>query len=186
MEAPQPVNEVPAKRNQTPLIIAVVAIVLCCFCLVLASCGLLWFYHAFERRNTSIPYRGFPSCRDTGGHDPCSSFRFSGCTPVLRWHRRSSSRRIGQRYPASQDTWQYVAAAAVGQGCDQPIGADSTIEVLQQPDANGVWLEKWTVACSSGDSYAFEVEYILDATGATFNVKSCLDSATIDAFVSNS
>jgi hypothetical protein len=43
---------------------------------------------------------------------------------------------------------------------------------LQEPDANGIWYEKWTVVCHSGDSYAFEVEYILDATGATFNIRS--------------
>ena len=65
-----------------------------------------------------------------------------------------------------------VAAAAVGQGCDRPIGPNSTIEVLQQPDTSGVWVEKWTVVCRSGSSYAFEVTYTLDATGARFDIKS--------------
>jgi hypothetical protein len=69
------------------------------------------------------------------------------------------------------DTWQAVAAAAVGQGCDQPIGQDSTIEVVQEQDG-GVWKEKWTVACASGETFPYEVEFILDDSGATFNIKS--------------
>ena len=68
------------------------------------------------------------------------------------------------------DVWQVMAPVAVGFGCDQPIGDDTTIEVLQEPDAAGVWIEQWTVMCNSGDAYAFEVEFILDATGATFNI----------------
>jgi hypothetical protein len=65
------------------------------------------------------------------------------------------------------DTWQYVAFAAIGQGCDQPITEDTEIEILQQPE-NGVWVEKWTVVCASGDRYPYEIEY----TGETFNVTS--------------
>ena len=70
------------------------------------------------------------------------------------------------------DTWRAVSAAATGQGCDQPVAADSAIEVLQEPDAAGVWVEQWTVACQSGESYPFEVEFILDDSGATFNIRS--------------
>jgi len=43
MEAPQPLNEVPAKRNKTVLIIAVVAIVLLCGCIVMAVAGYYGF-----------------------------------------------------------------------------------------------------------------------------------------------
>jgi len=71
-----------------------------------------------------------------------------------------------------QDTWQVMAPVAVDLGCDRPIGADSTIEVLQEPGTSGHWVEKWTVMCNSGDTYTFEVEFILDDTGATFNIKS--------------
>jgi hypothetical protein len=43
--------------------------------------------------------------------------------------------------------------------------------VLQGPQ-NGVWVEKWKVGCASGETYPYEVEFILDDTGATFNIKS--------------
>jgi len=72
-----------------------------------------------------------------------------------------------------QDTWNVMVPVAVGLGCDQPLGSESRIEVLQEPTSNspgGVWKEKWTVVCQSGDEYPFEVEYILDASGATFNI----------------
>ena len=67
------------------------------------------------------------------------------------------------------DTWHAVSAAAEGLGCDKPLGSQSTIEVLQQP-SNGVWEEKWTVACQSGKTYAFRVVFTLDSNGATYDI----------------
>jgi hypothetical protein len=67
------------------------------------------------------------------------------------------------------DTWDLLVQVAAGYGCENPMGNLSTIEVLQQPE-NGVWYEKWTLACSSGETSAFEIEFILDDTGATFNI----------------
>ena len=160
MDAPQPVNEVPAKRNQTPLIIAGVVIVLCCFCLVVAIAGYFGFITIRATETQVFPTEAFPPLVTQEvmtvppASDPGEAPTGGLANDILR-----------------HDTWQVVASAAVARGCTQPAGADSTIEVLQEPDASGVWLEKWTVACSSGDSYAFEVEYILDATGATFNVR---------------
>jgi len=72
-----------------------------------------------------------------------------------------------------QDTWNTLVPVAIGFGCDRPVSSDSTIEVLQEPTSNGpggVWKEKWTVVCESGEKYPFEVEFILDATGATFDI----------------
>jgi hypothetical protein len=160
MEAPQPINEESAKRNRTLLIIAAVAIVLCCVCVVLAVVGYFGFITIRSVETQVIPEEEFPPVSRQEvmtvppASDPGEAPSGGLANDILR-----------------HDTWQVVASAAVARGCTQPVGADSTIEVLQEPDANGVWLEKWTVACSSGDSYAFEVEYILDATGATFNVR---------------
>jgi len=170
METPQPSPEMPVKTNRTSLLIAAIAIVLCCFCVVVAVVG---FYSYFtirrvetqvipvEKVTPSIPDEITPPSSDsplaTPGFDPGVGEPPAGGlgNDILR-----------------KDTWQYVAFAAMGQGCDNPMADDSTIEVLQEPDANGIWLEKWTVTCQSGDSYAYEVEYILDATGATFNIKA--------------
>jgi len=152
-------EEKPVNKNRTIMIVAAVAVALCC-CLL---AGIAGFYAL-----TTI-----------------HSEKVSPSTPanevVVPTEEVAPQSEAGIGEPPSgglgndilkNDTWQVMAPAAVGLGCDQPIGADSTIEVLQQPDASGHWVEKWTVMCNSGDTYPFEVEFILDDTGATFNIKS--------------
>lgn len=146
MDSPQ-ADVVPAKKNQTPLIAAISVLVLCCCCAAVAIAG----YYAYNVRSISnsdaVPFdQGIPDI----GEAPSGGLG----NDILR-----------------NDTWQYVAVAAMRRGCGQPVGADSAIEVLQEPQG-GVWIEKWTVVCASGDSYAYEVEYVLDDTGATFHIRS--------------
>src|SRR5215211_6077560 len=158
METPQPEITGPSTTNRKTILIIVAVIVLCCACLVVAALGFYGWITIQGGQTQEFPTPEFPSgvTQEAMTLPPASD---PGDPPtgglgndILR-----------------NDTWQAVAAAATGQGCHRPIGQDSTIEVLQEPDAAGVWAEKWTVACQSGNSYAFEVEYILDATGATFN-----------------
>ncbi len=163
MESPELVIEIPAKKNRTPLIIAAVAIVLCCGCLALAAAG--YYGYIKINRTQGIPLQPVEDVvpalpgdsqsptlepADTAGEAPAGGLG----NDILR-----------------NDTWQYVAAASRAKGCDEPMGADTKIVVLQQPQ-NGVWVEEWTVACASGDSYPFEITFTLDATGATFDIKS--------------
>lgn len=156
MESPQPVLESPAKKNQTPLIIGAVAIVLCCCCLVLALAG----------------YIGYSRIRNTQGiaPQPVEDVVPIAPTDALSIPGEAPTGGLGNDI-LRNDTWQAVAGAAQGLGCDQPIGKDTKIEVLQQPD-NGIWKEKWIVACASGKSYPFEITFTLDATGTTYDIKS--------------
>lgn len=163
-----PVTETP-KKNQTPLIIAVVAIVLCCCCVILAVAG-YYFFNIYRSTSTQVePIEDVmpivPSDTQGPTSEPDSVFDAPDFIDV----GEAPTGGLGNDV-LRNDTWQYVAAAAQGLGCDQPVGADTQIEVLQEPQ-NGVWVEKWTVACGSGDRYPFEVEFILDDTGATFNIK---------------
>ena len=139
------------KNNRTILTAVIAALVLCCCCLLVGVVG----YYAYTtiRSVESSPIQPedvFTPSTDFGSDSPPSG-------------------GLGNDILKS-DTWNVMTPVAVGLGCDRPIGADSTIEVIQQPDANGVWIEHWTVACQSGDTYLFEVEFILDDTGATFNI----------------
>lgn len=165
MESPQSTIE-PEKKNQTPLIIAVVAIALCCCCLVIAIAGYYGYDTMRVTQSDILPFE-----------DPTPDVELPS-TDQDDFEVPSTDLGIGEAPTGGlgndilrNDTWTYVAFAAMGQGCDEPIGSDSTIEVLQEPE-NGVWVEEWTVACASGDSYAYEVEFILDDTGTTFNIKS--------------
>ena len=161
MDTTQPIPELPERPNRRPLITTVAAVFLCCFCIVLAVVGYYSFVTIRSVETQEFPTAEYPSIvtQEVMTLSPNSN---PGEAPIGG---------LGNDI-LRNDTWQAVAAAAVGQGCDQPLGPDSTIEVLQEPDASGVWVEKWTVTCRSGDVYAFEVEYILDATGATFNIRS--------------
>ena len=146
METPQPVQEIPTKPNRTLLIIVASTIALCCFCIVVAAIGYLGFITIRTEGAPVAPIEEFATLSP-------EIFETPDATSLVDDPPQGG---LGNDI-LRQDTWQVVASAATGQGCDQPIGEDSTIEVLQQPDANGVWLEKWTVVCQSGDSYAFEV-----------------------------
>lgn len=139
------------KNTRTILIAVIAVIVLCCCCLAIGVAG--WYGYTTIRSVESSPTQPddvFVPSTDFGNDDPPSGGLGND---ILK-----------------NDTWRVMTPVAVGLGCDRPIGANSTIEVLQQPDANGVWIELWTVGCQSGDTYAFEVEFILDDTGATFNI----------------
>ena len=148
--------ESPAKKNQTPLIVAGVTIVLCCCVIILAVAG----------------YIGYNRIRNTQGiaPQPVEDVAPIAPTDALSIPGEAPKGGLGNDV-LRNDTWQAVAGAAQGLGCDQPVGADTKIEVLQQPE-NGVWVEKWTVACASGESYPFEITFTLDATGATYDIKS--------------
>jgi hypothetical protein len=158
METPQPANEITVKNNRTPLFIAASAIVLCCFCVVVAVAGYYGYVTIRTVETQVIPLE-----------DSTPSIPADSVTPLGAVGDPPTG-GLGNDI-LRNDTWQYIGPAAIGLGCDQPVGADSTIEVLQEPEG-GVWKEKWTVACASGETYAFEVEYILDDSGATFNIKS--------------
>lgn len=160
MESPQPVLESPAKKNQTPLIIGAVAIVSCCCCVVSAVAA-YYGYFTIYRSEGNPP---------TPVEDAVPS---DSPVPTL-----ASPDSIGEAPEGGlgndilrNDTWQYVAAAAQARGCNQPIGADTEIVILHEPQ-NGVWVEQWTVACASGDNYPYEITFTLDATGATFDIKA--------------
>ena len=160
MEA-APVYETP-RKNQTPLIVGGVALILCCCCAVLAVAG---YYSYFTiARTESIP-RDAPEAIETAVSDESEVPTFEPFDAL----GEPPTGGLGNDILRS-DTWQQVAFVSMGQGCDLPIAEETTIDVLQEPE-NGVWVEQWTVACASGDSYTSEIEFILDDTGATFNIK---------------
>lgn len=145
-------EEKPANKNRTIMIAVGFVIALCC-CIMLA--GVVGFY-SFTRI-ASVESSPVEPLDDFA---PPLDFEFDGppqgglANEILK-----------------NDAWQVMTPAAAGLGCDEPSGAGMMIEVLQQPDSSGVWVEKWPVMCSSGEVYEFEVEFILDDTGATFNIR---------------
>ena len=162
METQTSQSEKPSGPNRNILIIAGVIVVLGCCCLVIAGLG----FYGYKYYSDNQPSLGGPEA-------------FTPIPPIINSSPTQQINAASADEPPAgglgndllkNDTWKAVSAAAVGLGCDQPIGSQSTIDVLKQPDNAGVWDEKWTVACQSGKSYAFKVEFILDSTGATYNI----------------
>ena len=163
MENQVTTEEKPVNKNRI-IIIVVVAVVLVCCCVIAAIAGFYAFTTIRSEKVSPTQASEAVTTQEVATQEvtPQSDASSIGTPP---------SGGLGNDV-LRRDTWNTIAPAAVGRCCDQPSGADSTIEVLQQPDAGGIWVEKWTVACKSGKTYAFEVQFILDATGATFNIKS--------------
>ena len=155
METNQPVNTPSGRDNRIILIIVAAVGVLCLCCVVIGVVGAINFFRIRSVETQEAPF-------------------FESTVPAIP----ETDTEIGEPPEGGlgndilrNDTWEIVAPAAVGQGCDRPIGANSTIEVQQEPE-DGVWIEKWTVVCRSGDTYVYEVEYIHDDTGVIFNIQS--------------
>ncbi len=145
-------QEKPANKNRTLIIVAVIIVALC-GCLIAIAAG----FYAF----TTICSVESPLIQPT-----IEEYEF--VPPPVIGIGNPPAGGLGNDI-LKNDTWEVLVPIAVGYGCEDPSGNLSTIEVLQQPD-NGVWYEQWTLSCSSGGTSAFEVEFILDDTGATFNI----------------
>ena len=172
METLRSGEEIPVKKNRTPWIIAGAVLALCCCGLIAAVAGFYGFITIRSAATQILPLEEFTPVIPEEFATPSFDLETPFSTPGVNADPGEAPIGGLGNDILRNDTWQYVAAAAVGQGCDRPVGEDSRIEVLQQPDPSGVWVEKWTVVCSSGGSYPFEVTYTLDATGATFDIKS--------------
>jgi hypothetical protein len=165
MQTPETVEETQARRRQRTIVIVIAVVALCCSCLTVAVALYSWSaLRGGEKQE--FPASEFPSVatQEVMTAPPSSN------SPVPDTGEAPAG-GLGNEV-LRNDTWRAVSAAAMGQGCDLPMAADSAIEVLQEPDAAGVWVEQWTVACQSGESYPFEVEFLLDDTGATFDIRS--------------
>jgi hypothetical protein len=153
METNQPINNPPPRDNRIIWIVVAVVVVLCLCCLVIGVIGAINFFtirSVETQQEVPIFESTVPVFPDTQIGEPPSG-------------------GLGNEILVN-DIWNVVAPAAMEQGCDRPIGANSTIEVLQEFE-DGVWLEEWTVVCRSGESFAYEVEFIHDDTGVFFNIR---------------
>jgi hypothetical protein len=62
------------------------------------------------------------------------------------------------------DTWNYVILTAISTGCGTPAADTTSIEVFEDPDDNGRWVERWTVICEDGSNKGFYVTFTPNTT----------------------
>lgn len=139
-------------KNRTIIIAVIVAIVLCCCCLV-TGVGGYYLYQGYvqaqqaveEFQNFEIPE--FPTPVPFDQTDPNSetnpevpNFDLTGEVPA--GGLADDETRL--------TAWFSVQLIAAISGCETPTVEGTTINVVQQPDERGVWVEEWNVNCGNG------------------------------------
>lgn len=173
----QPAAEAPKKSNTGLLIGVGVALLLCCCCLIGGTILVLTVLgpsvsNVFSTVNEGLLTPPAPDSED---------FPAFPEIPVLPTDESDlpqipeSPYNYGDFVPQGglgddvlrADTWVYVITAAAVSGCSATDASKTTIEVLQQPDSDGMWKEKWTVTCDDGAKKSFDVTFTPSAQGGT-------------------
>jgi hypothetical protein len=129
MEASQPVQG----SNRNIIVIILVAVVLCCCCVV-AGVGGYYGYQAYQAaRDTVETLPGF------GEGDLPAGGLSDDVTRATAW---GSMLFTGPIFD-----------------CATPTVEGTAIEVVQEPDSNGVWIERWDVACGDGTTRPFTITF---------------------------
>jgi hypothetical protein len=148
MEA-QPQAPEPKKSNK--MLFIIVGVLLAC-CILVIIVGLVYqFVISPSISNTIDAISSTPQGNEASPGSSTSSDLPSGgnTSDILR-----------------RDVWMAISGVSSGSGCTPDV-AQTTIEITQGPDSSGIWIEKWTVACSSGEQQAFDVTFTPTAGGGT-------------------
>lgn len=152
-----PVPQAQPKNNRN-IIIVVVALVLCCCCVVVGVGG-YYGYQAYvatrqvveDIQDIEIPE--IPTDVPFVPGDPNS-------TPEIPF---DTSGEVPTGGLADDQTrvfaWASVQLFGILSGCTTPTVEGTTIKVIQEPDANGVWREEWNVNCGDGSFKAFPLTF---------------------------
>ncbi len=158
MEAQAPVQPTP-KKNNLPMMLGIGAAVLVCCCLVVVA---VIFVFTILAPSTGKVFSQIEVMTPIA-----PDFE----TPFVPVPQNPGSGDLPQGGITDDllraNTWPLVQIVATAADCSNPSAADTTIEVTQPMDANGVWKELWTVACESGSPAKVEVTFTPGAQGGT-------------------
>jgi len=145
METPQPKSA----QNRKVIVGVVIVILLCCCLMAVAVAGYYGWqaYQATqaaidEIENLDIPSEiptDFPSIPGFTGAELPQGGRSDDVTRATAWGS--------------------LLIAAYVFDCPTPTVEGTTIEVIQEPDANGVWVESWNAACGDGTTKPFKITF---------------------------
>ena len=153
METQTPVQPAP-KKNSLPMMLGIGAAVLVCCCVLVVGAVF------------AVPMLFAPTVGNV-----FSKVEMDLQTPAVPEPQNPGSGDLPQGGITDDllraNTWPLVQIVATAADCSNPSAADTTIEVTQPMDANGVWKELWTVACESGGPAKVEVTFTPGAQGGT-------------------
>ncbi len=167
------------KSNRTMIIVAVIVVVLCCCCIVVVA-GLAIaggsITKTFSNIENGLSTPGVPdidlmtAVPDSGGQPEATTAPDSGAAPdattLPSFSDAIPDGGLGDDILRA-NTWTYVILTAAISGCEATDPKSTQIEVTQQPDASGVWVEQWTVTCADGSTKAMNVTFTPASGGGT-------------------
>jgi len=144
------------KSNRNLIIGVVVAVVLCCCCVVTGVGGYYGYqaYVAAQKVVEDVQNFDIPTDVPFVPVDPNG-------TPVVP--NFDTSGEVPNGGLADEETrliaWASVQLVGMMSGCTTPTIDGTTISVIQDPDASGVWREEWNVNCGDGTFKAFPLTF---------------------------
>ncbi len=153
METPIETPEAPQKSNRNVIIAVVVAVVLCCCC-TLTAVGGYYGYQAYTTAQTAINEFEIPTSIPLDPNDPSSP-----SIPVPSLNSGDAPQGGLTDSTTRVTAWATLQIVAAVSGCSTPTADGTTIDVTQQPDSNGEWIEEWNINCGDGSSKPFKVTF---------------------------
>lgn len=146
---PQPTSG----TNRNLIIGIVIAIVLCCCCAITAVAGYYGYQTYLQTQQAIQEFESFEiptvSPNSENPNQPAPEFDVSGDVP--EGGLADDETRL--------TAWFSLQLVAIISGCETPTVQGTTITVIQQPDASGVWREEWNVNCGDGTTQPFNVTF---------------------------
>lgn len=165
MESPMVDPEAPQKSNRNIVIAIVVAVILCCCCTA-TTVGGYYGYQAYVTAQAAINDFQLPTDIPLDPNDPSSP-----SIPIPSFDS-SDAPQGGLTDSTTRITaWTTLQIVAAVSGCSSPTSEGTTIDILQQPDSNGTWIEEWSVNCGDGSSKPFKVTFTPENGVVSVNVE---------------
>jgi hypothetical protein len=149
-----PTPQTNSGTNRNLIISIVIAIVLCCCCAITAVAGYYGYQAYVEAQKVVQDIQDFEIPTPIPG-DP-----FDPTQPTPSFDLGNDIPEGGLADDETRLTaWFSLQIVAMISGCETPTVQGTTITVIQQPDASGVWREEWNVNCGDGTSKPFQITF---------------------------
>lgn len=151
----------PGQKSNRNLIIGIVAAVVVCCCCTAAALGGYYAWKAYQATQNALEeIQDFelPTDIPTG-------------LPSVPGLEDAELPQGGLADDVSRATaWGTIVLTGSIFECLSPAVTGTSIEVVQEPDANGVWIENWNVACGEGATKSFKITFTPEGGFTNVNV----------------
>jgi hypothetical protein len=144
--------------KRSPIIIVIVAILMCCCCLAAGAAAYFGYqtYQAAQAAQQAIQGLEIPQVP----FDPSNPIPPEITIPGIPGLGDIELPQGGRTDEITRTAaWTSVLLMAPIYDCTTPSAPETTIEVIQEPDAGGAWVERWNLACGEGTAQPFDITF---------------------------